>query len=90
MPAMRSIQNFFAACLLLSSAALLQPSAAEPCPAEQHPTFRVAVTPELAGTAVSGRLIVMMSNQPVPDENLLPASGQMLTLYGWPRRKFTA
>ena len=72
---MRSIQNLFAVWLLLSSAAFVQPSAAEPCPAEQHPTFRVAVTPELAGTALSGRLIVMMSNQPVPDDKLAPSFG---------------
>ena len=72
---MRSVQKLFAVCLLLSLAAFVQLSAAEPCPAEQHPTFRVAVAPELAGTALSGRLIVMMSNQPVPEDKLAPSFG---------------
>ena len=72
---MRSVQRLFAVWLLLSMAAFVRLSAAEPCPAEQHPTFRVAVAPELAGAAVSGRLIVMMSNQPVPEGKMAPSFG---------------
>ncbi len=72
---MRSVQRLFAVRLLLSMAAFVRLSAAEPCPAEQHPRFRVAVAPELVGTAVSGRLIVMMSNQPVPEGKLAPSFG---------------
>src|ERR1700733_4703317 len=72
---MRSFQKLFVLWLLLSLAAFVQLSAAEPCPAEQHPTFKVAVAPELAGAPLSGRLIVMMSNQPVPDDKLTPSFG---------------
>jgi hypothetical protein len=72
---MRSIQRLFAVWLLLPLAAFVQLSAAEPCPAEQHPTFRVAIAPELAGAALSGRLIVLMSNQPVPEDKLAPSFG---------------
>jgi hypothetical protein len=62
---MRIIQRFFAVWFLSSLATFVQLSAEEPCPAGQHPTFRVAIAPELAGAAVSGRMIVMMSNQPI-------------------------
>jgi Putative esterase len=72
---MRSTQRFFAVWLLLPSAAFVQMSVAEPCPAEQHPTFRVAVTPELASTPLSGRLIVMMSNQVGSADKLAPSFG---------------
>jgi hypothetical protein len=72
---MRSVQKLFAVCLLLSSAALVQPSAAESCPAEQHPTFRVAVAPGLSDAPLSGRLIVLMSNQPGAEDKLAPSFG---------------
>jgi hypothetical protein len=74
-PAMRSIQRLFAVWLLFSSAAFVQLSVAEPCPAEQHPTFRVAVTPELASAPLSGRLIVMMSNRLGSEDQLAPSFG---------------
>jgi hypothetical protein len=72
---MRSVQKLFAVCLLLSSAALVQLSAAESCPAEQHPTFRVAVAPGLSDAPLSGRLIVLMSNQPGAEDKLAPSFG---------------
>ena len=75
MPAMRSIQRLFAVWLLLPPVAFVQWSVAESCPAEQHPTFRVAVTPELASAPLSGRLIVMMSNQLGSADQLAPSFG---------------
>jgi len=72
---MRSIPRLFAVWLLLPPATFVQLSVAESCPAEQHPTFRVAVAPELAGTPLSGRLIVMMSNQPGSADKLAPSFG---------------
>jgi Putative esterase len=72
---MRSIYKLFAVCFLPPLVTLVQRSVAESCPAEQHPTFRVAVAPELAGTPLSGRLIVMMSNQPGPADELAPSFG---------------
>jgi hypothetical protein len=73
--AMRSFHKLFAVWILLPAATFVQPSVAESCPAEQHPTFRVTVAPELAGAALSGRLIVMMSNQPGSADKLAPSFG---------------
>src|SRR5450755_3564440 len=72
---MRSIQTLFALWVLLSLAAFVQLSVAESCPAEQHPTFRVSVTPELASAPLSGRLIVLMSNQGGSADKLAPSFG---------------
>src|SRR5882724_933815 len=72
---MRSIHKLFAVWIFLLLATLIQPSTAESCPAEQHPTFRVALAPELTAQPLSGRLIVMMSNQPAPADKLAPSFG---------------
>jgi hypothetical protein len=72
---MRSIHNLFAVWLVLSWAVVVQLSAAELCPAEQHPTFRVAVAPGLSNAPLSGRLIVLMSNQPGSADRLAPSFG---------------
>ena len=72
---MRSIHKLFTVWLLLPLVTLVKPSIAESCPAEQHPTFRIAVAPELAAKPLSGRLIVMMSNQPGPADKLAPSFG---------------
>jgi hypothetical protein len=72
---MRSIYKLFAVWLLSPLVTLVQLSAAESCPGEQHPTFRVAVAPALAAVPLSGRLIVMMSNQPGPADKLAPSFG---------------
>jgi Putative esterase len=72
---MRSIHNLFAVWLVLSWAVVVQVSAAEPCPAEQHPTFRVTVAPGLSNAPLSGRLIVLMSNQTGSADRLAPSFG---------------
>jgi hypothetical protein len=48
---------------------------AEPCPAKLHPSFAVALAPGLSSEPVSGRLIVLMSNQPGPEQKLVPSFG---------------
>ena len=45
------------------------------CPASQHPTFTVAVAPGLSTDPVSGRLIVMITNQPLQGGRLVPSFG---------------
>lgn len=72
---MQSIHKLFAVSILLLPATLARPSNAESCPGEEHPTFRVAVAPELAAEPLSGRLIVMMSNQSAPADKLAPSFG---------------
>jgi hypothetical protein len=75
-PAMRrSVYSLVSVWLLLPLLSLASPSKAESCPADQHPTFRVSVAPGLAGQALSGRLIVMMSNQ-------LGAAGKLAPSFG--------
>jgi hypothetical protein len=72
---MRRVHALFVLWLVVSLVTFAQPSKAESCPAEQHPTFRVTVAPEFAGQPLSGRLIVMMSNQPSPAEKIAPSFG---------------
>ncbi len=72
---MRSIHKLFAVFFFLLPVTFVQLSGAESCPGEQHPTFRVAVAPELAATPLSGRLLVMMSNLPGPADKLAPSFG---------------
>ncbi len=72
---MRSVHESVALWLLLPLAIFAQFSQAESCPAEQHPTFSVAVAPEWNRQPLSGRLIVMMSSQPGPVEKLAPSYG---------------
>ena len=72
---MRSIHKLFVVWLFVPLATFIQISEAESCPAEQHPTFRVSVSPELGSAPLSGRLIVMMSNQPGPADTLAPSFG---------------
>ena len=50
-------------------------SRAEACPSKQHPVFRVEVAPALVSEPLSGRLIVMMSTQPIPEGGLAPSYG---------------
>ena len=50
-------------------------SVAQSCTGNQHPTFRISVAPALAGEPLSGRLIVMMSNQLGPKDDLAPSFG---------------
>jgi len=50
-------------------------SEAQPCASEQHPIFRVSVNRELAGEPLSGRLVIMMSNQLGPKDELAPSFG---------------
>ena len=45
------------------------------CPSATHPIFRVTVTPELGFGSLAGRLIIMMSNQLGPGEELSPHPG---------------
>jgi hypothetical protein len=71
----RSVHPLLSVWLLWPLLTLAQPSKAESCPADQHPTFRVSVAPGLAGQALSGRLIVMMSNQLGAKGKLAPSFG---------------
>jgi hypothetical protein len=50
-------------------------SIAQSCPGDQHPKFMVTIAPGLADQAVSGRLILLMSNQPGPAGKLEPSYG---------------
>ena len=50
-------------------------SSAQSCPAKQHPIFKIGVAPELASQGLSGRLIVMMSNQSKSTDSLAPSYG---------------
>jgi S-formylglutathione hydrolase FrmB len=61
------------ALFFLPLAAIAQQS--ESCPAKQHPTFEISVTPGLSNEPLSGRLIIMMSNQPGPAGKLAPSFG---------------
>jgi hypothetical protein len=72
---MRSLLKLFAFWFFLPLVPFIQPSLAESCPAEQHPTFRVAVAPGLSDAPLSGRLIVLMSNQPGSANKLAPSFG---------------
>ncbi len=71
----RTTDKLFAALILLTIVALSNSLNGATCPAAQHPIFRIAVAPELAGEPLSGRLIVMMSDQPGPANKLAPTYG---------------
>ncbi|HSS99783.1 MAG TPA: hypothetical protein VLK33_22265 [Terriglobales bacterium] len=53
----------------------VQPGHGQSCPTEQHPIFQVAVEPSLGTQAVSGRLIIMMSNKAASADKLAPSFG---------------
>lgn len=72
---MRSTHRLSLAAFLLPLMTFAQAVKAETCPADQHPTFRVSISSDLAAQPVSGRLLVMMSNQPGPVEKLAPSFG---------------
>jgi hypothetical protein len=71
----RTGHELFAVLLLLLLVTLAKQSKSESCPAQRHPTFRIAVAPELANEPLSGRLILMMSNQPGAADKLAPSFG---------------
>src|ERR1700736_5458878 len=71
----RRVHNLLAVWFFVPLVALAQPLEAESCRREQRPVFTVSIAPELADQPRSGRLIVMMSNQPGAAERLAPSFG---------------
>lgn len=45
------------------------------CPCDKHPTFSVSIAPDLSIAPLSGRLLIMMSNQLQPNDELAPRRG---------------
>lgn len=72
---MRNSHFLSAFWLFLLPVIFVPTASAESCPAEPHPTFRVAVAPELGAAPFAGRLIVMMSSQAGPADKLAPSFG---------------
>ena len=71
---MNTIRNASIVALLLTVPSLF--SLAQTCSANGHPTFRISVDPELGSTPASGRLLVMMSSQPLGEQGLSPSFGK--------------
>jgi hypothetical protein len=69
------VHNYAAVAVLALSICLAPRADAKPCPASQHPTFKISVAPGLTSEPLSGRLIVLMTSGPIQHERLAPSFG---------------
>lgn len=71
----RQRHNYAAMAVLILSIAWVPRADAGPCPASQHPTFRINVAPGLTSVPLSGRLIILMTSAPIQHGRLAPSFG---------------
>ena len=71
----RNVNTRLAILYLLPLVSLALQAEAQTCPAKHHPVFSVAIASGLSTEPLSGRLIVLMSNQLGAKDKLTPSFG---------------